>query len=408
MKGKLGILILLGALVSLQSCDENTPPPPEPVEFLKLTFSDNLFPGEERWALATDDAGKVLDAHQLLPSGSYQFMAVLPPEKFNLTLSSSSGSPVQHKFYTYAGIAKGQEITLKPAQSTDPGLPNSVGRATIKLTNCDPSSTFNISDGLSYRQYSSPGGTLNGEIDLWTATSKILVSSRKSLTEPNYSWAENVTAGNIYTVDTKSMTAFPKSVSVPLNQFVSASITAKKAGASGMGYVMALQSFTDSQPKTVKFGYLDGFEEYYLQATSTQSTITQTRITTYAKVGTTLPESVTFPDNTFSTSDATLANLTFAFSGSSYTYRTHAWSLDTDKAFWSIYAPEGGATPRITELPEEFTVKYPLTLTQFKAIDARFVKYISSYSYSDFLNDTFDGAGPTQYEYQDNTYQVRN
>ena len=129
---KLSGFILLAVLFVLQACSENPEPEPEPgpTGFLTVSLDANYNPFNDMWVFATDDIGKVLDAQPVKPGVTVILKALSPPEVVNLTVYyNNGGAKVNHLFYTYAGIARGDEITFGPSQSSG-FLPPVAGKAT--------------------------------------------------------------------------------------------------------------------------------------------------------------------------------------------------------------------------------------------------------------------------------------
>lgn len=125
------------------------------------------------------------------------------------------------------------------------------------------------------------------------------------------------------------------------------------------------------------------------------------RNTYYLKDGTSLPEEITFPDNTLVIKDSNIGNFGFDYS-STYTYRGHYWIEEdaTDHMIhWRMYTDKP-TTPPITELPEAFMAKYPsISLNDLTYFQSEFFKHEDGYTYAQFLNDMFAGRTPEQREY---------
>lgn len=410
---KLLNFILLVVLFALQGCDENpeVPPEPGPVKFLTVSLSANRSPNTDMWVFATDETGKVLDAHPVKPGVTIAFKALSPPELFNVTVYyNNSGATVNHLFYTYAGIARGYEI--KFGSQTSSFLPPVVGNATISIKNCDPYATFTLSDGFTYSQSNSQANTLmDVSLDLRQSTSKILISSRTTAGQPVYGWLDNVFNKGIYTVDFNALTPFPKTISVAYSESISAVMMGKDTNVDRLGYFVTNDGFskTPGPPASAKFGYMDGFDEYSFFVQSTNTMSTYYRHTYYKKDGTTMPLEVSLPDNSLSVLNTSIGNFNFTYS-SAYTYLNHYWKEETSEhnIHWRVFTDKSD-TPPITELPEAFTIKYPsISLNNLHYWISEFYKYEDGYTYSQYLNDVFEGGIiPDGHEYYSDSFQQK-
>ena len=402
-KMKLHRVIFLVALLVLQACNEKDEPAPEPETFLTVTLSTNYYINDDMWIFATDETGKVLDATPVKSGSSFTLKALSPPELINLTVYYKGGGVnVNHLFYTYAGITNGDEITLARAQSSF-FLPPVNGEATLNIQNCSPYASLSLSDGHAYSQVHSQANTsVNALFDLRQQTSNILVSSYIGMDKPVYGWVNNVGNAGVYTIDFNNLTPFPRDISVMFSESVSVFLIGRGADDASTGYVMANHGFStiSPDPTLAKFGYLEGFDEYRLVATTTRSTSNYFRITRYLKYGDSLPEDISFPDNTLNIKESAIGNFSFDYS-STYTYRSHYWREDaTDHTVhWQVYTDEA-TTPPITELPEAFAAKYPsVSLNNLTYSESEFHKHENGYTYAQFLLDNFASVTPEQREY---------
>ena len=399
---------LLVVLFVLQACSENPEvepePEPEPVGFLTVSLDANYNSFNDMWVFGTDETGKVLDAQPVKPGMTVTLKALSPPEVVNLTVYyNNGGTKVNHLFYTYAGIARGDKITFGPSKSSG-FLPPVAGKATINIQNCDTYATTNLSDGYTYSQLNSQNDTfIDASLDLRQQASRILISSRTATDQPVYGWVDNVVNGGVYTVDFGSLTPFPKTISVSYSESISAVMIGKNTNDGGIGYFVTNDGFskTPGTPASAKFGYMDGFDEYsfFVQTTNTMSTYY--RHTHYKKYGTTMPLEVTLPDNSLSILNPSIGNFNFTYS-SGYTYLYHYWKKEAaDHTIHWIVFTDKSTTPPITELPEAFIVKYPaVSLSNLNYWISEFYKYEDGYTFSQFLHDIFEGGSvPDRHEY---------
>lgn len=401
---KLQRVIFLVALLALQACNEKNEPEPAPETFLTVTLGADYYVDSDMWIFATDETGKVLDAGPIKTGSSVALQTLSPPELVNLTVYyNNGGTQMRHLFYTYGGINSGDEITLERTQPTN-FLPPVAGNATINIQNCSPYADFNLSDGHAYSQFNSQANTaVNASFDLRQDASNILITSHMGMDRPVYGWVNDVTDAGSYTIDFNSLTPFPKNISVSFTGSTAAFIIGRKSDVGSTGYIMANHGFStiSADLALAKFGYLDGFDEYSV-ITSTAATMPDYyRNTYYLKDGTSLPEEITFPDNTLVIKDSNIGNFGFDYS-STYTYRGHYWIEEdaTDHMIhWRMYTDKP-TTPPITELPEAFMAKYPsISLNDLTYFQSEFFKHEDGYTYAQFLNDMFAGRTPEQREY---------
>ena len=412
---KLSGLILLVVLFVLQACSENPEPEPEPEPevFLTVAISVDYYSFEDMWVFATDETGKVLDAHPVKPGVTVTLKALSPPALVNLTVHHNNGSSssINHAFLTYAGIARGDEITLGTPQNYGV-LPPVGGKATINIQNCGTYAFSNLSDGFTYSQFNSKDNTfIAASLDLRQETSRILISSRTATGDPVYGWVDNVVDGGVYTVDFDALTPFPKTISVAYSESISAVMIGKNTNAGGIGYFMSNNGFskTPGTAASAKFGYLDGFDEYSFFVGTTITTSTYYRSTHYKKYGTTMPLEVTLPDNSLSILNPSIGNFNFTYS-SAYTLMGHYWKSDVpgNTIHWQVFTDKSVA-PRITELPEAFTIKYPsVSLNSLNYWISYFNKYEDGYTYSQYLQDVFNqGFVPDRHGYYSDSFSQR-
>ena len=123
-----------------------------------------------------------------------------------------------------------------------------------------------------------------------------------------------------------------------------------------------------------------------------------------------MPLEVTLPDNSLSILDASIGNFKFTYS-STYTYLNHYWKKEAPDhtIHWRVFS-DNSTTPPITELPEEFTVKYPsVSLNNLNYWISDFNKYEDGYTYSQYLHDMFEGGGSVsdRHEYYSDSFSQR-
>lgn len=404
---KFQTIIYLVVLLVLQACDDKHEPELEPADFLTVSIAVDHFLYDDMWIFASDETGKVLDAHSVEPGMTVSLRTLSPPEFVNLTVCHSGGSPMAHLFYTYTNIVTGQKITLKSEHNFG-FLPPVEGKATISIQNCNPNTIFSLSDGHTYSQLPSMSTSINASLDLRQETSNILISSQKDIDTSVYGWVDNVSDTEAHTVDFNNLTPFPKNISVLVKDVVTGLIVGRKADGGSLGYIMTNASFdkTAAEPAVAKFGYLDGFDEYRVIIGSSNAHPTHARLTTYTKYGTSLPEEVTFPNNTLTIENSSIENFNFSYS-SSYTYAKHTWRHDAaDYTInWQVYTDKP-ITPPITELPQAFTTKYPsLSVNNLTYFRSDFYRYEDGYTYAQFLIDVFEGITASQHEFFTDSFQ---
>lgn len=409
-------IIFLAVLFVLQACDDESEPEPKPEPelpaFLTVTLSPAHFFVHDMWVFATDETGKVLDVHNLKSDSTVTFRSPSAPEVFNLTTYIyDGGSPANHMFYTYAGITRGQKITLGDQQDFKV-IPPVNGKATIKIKNCTPYVHISLSDGISS---SSIGNQDNASIettfDLRQNPSRILLSTHTAIDQPVYGWVDNVTDGGTYAVDFGTFTPFEKTISVSFLKSMSGILIGKKSGEVGNGHVIYNfgASVPDDQVSVAKFGYLDGFDEYKLFVSSTKTLSSYYRTSHYSNYGTNILKEVAFPDNSLSIMKPAISNFEFSYS-SDYTYRSHYWKQTTANftIHWQVFTNKS-ATPAINELPEPLALKYPsLSVNNLTHINSNFHKYVDGFTYDGVLADIFgQGHISDQHERFSDTFQEK-
>ena len=404
------VFFLLG-FFALPGCNDQGEPEPEAESFLTVTLGAGYSASGDMWAFATDDTGKLLDAGPLQTGSSLTLKAVSPPETFNLTTHSSGGGPKpSHLFYTYTGITKGREITFERTGGS-PMIPSVTGKATINIQNCSPYSYFVFSDVHAYSQFASQGNTsVNVLFDLRQNSSNILISSHLAMDQPVYGWVDDATDGGTYTLDFNSLTPFPKNIVIPFSESMSGLIIGRNSDMNSNGYMMTNTGFStvSATPVVAKFGYLDGFDEYQLFVTSSNTMDSYYRSMLYIKKGATLPEEITFPDNTLTIESESIGNFSFNYS-SAFTYSNHYWRQDdTDQTVhWRIFTDKS-TVPAITQLPQAFSAKYPsVSLSNLPYVESDFFRHQDGYTYLQWLDDSFAGILDRRPEYFADYFQKR-
>jgi len=396
------ICVFFVVVFLFQNCSsEKDEPNPEPLGLVTVHRDANHDAGLSVWIFVSDDNGDILDATPIQPDSTITLTAKTPPDFVNVTIYYEPNvSVMNHDFYTWANVPRGEEIIIKnPSHSS---LPPVKGTATINIQNCNPFDFFVMSDGIGYSQAECEiNPPISAVIDLRRESARVLVDSHNPAGEPVYGWIDNVTNGGTYTVDYNDLTPYPKTVTIQPAASIAIEIDARNTADPEPGYRMFNTGYPrNSGESAAKFGYVDGFEDYRLWGYSTKDMTTYYHYTYFEVYGASIPLQITLPQNSFTVSTSSIADFTFNYSSTS-TFSIHFWRKGTNNQStnWIVYSDKS-AIPPFKKLPEEFTALYPsISLNDLKYYQSSFMKYEDGYSYKQFRENTIAGTKPNRVGY---------
>jgi len=402
-------LAVMVVAVSVMSCDKEDPAPQDLVTYT-MEVDANW------WFFASDPDGRLLDAKKLVYNQPVSLTTSNPPDSFSMTLVRiEQVEPPLITLTTYAGIRPGSAFAPKIFSPGPFEPPETEGKVTIEITNypTDQALPLIVSDPYQSTTYNASGGDTPAFLmNIWKSkTPRFLLSGYDNdMQHPVYAFIDDAEPGSTVTVDFRTFAPFDQTIEIKgfdtnLSGSVLFTMFNNEADKlNGMQFSELGWDYTGASP-VVKVGYLDEFNDYYMdlriyEIDETNGKHQLIRNHKYTHNGP-ITQPIEVSSDNLQVNNDVMTNFAFVYSGY-YHMRSHAFLISTSDTFvgWGMYSAPGGPSP-IVEIPAELLSQFPqLDPATMPYVGSSFYRFEDGNTYKDYIGSIFTtsyGPDPSGY-----------